>query len=100
MRSPAGGPGSPATAAWAWSPPWAPDGTRLAFASARDGKAQIYIMVADGSRPTRLTQDSANDLSPACSPDGRQIAFVSDRIDDTPEVYVMDADGSAPRRLI
>lgn len=34
---------------------WSPDGTRMAFVSARDGHAEIYVMNADGSDPRRLT---------------------------------------------
>ena len=37
-------------------------------------------------------------MSPAWSPDGRRIAFMSDR-DENPEIYVMDADGANQTRL-
>jgi hypothetical protein len=53
----------------------------------------IYTMQADGTDPRRLTQTEANDTSPVCSPDGRRIAFVSDR-DGNREVYAMNADGN------
>ena len=46
----------------------------------------------------RLTDDPAADWSPSFSPDGRHIAFVSER-DGNREIYVMDSDGSNPRRL-
>ena len=55
-------------------------------------------MAADGSQPTRLTRNSAIDVVSAWSPDGTQIAFVSDR-DGNWETYVMAADGSQPTRL-
>ena len=55
-------------------------------------------MDADGSNPTRLTDNPASDIVPAWSPDGTKIAFASRR-DGNPEVYVMDADGSNPTRL-
>ena len=46
----------------------------------------------------RLTDHSAEDRYPSWSPDGRHIAFVSDR-DGNDEIYVMGSDGSNPRRL-
>ena len=55
-------------------------------------------MNADGSGQRRLTRNPAFDGGPAWSPDGRRIAFVSNR-DGSYEVYVMNADGSGQRRL-
>ena len=56
-------------------------------------------MGADGSSPTRLTNDDAAlDTQPAWSPDGTKIAFSSDR-DGNFEIYVMQPDGSNPTRL-
>ena len=71
---------------------------RIAFVSDRDGGFEIYVMDADGSNQTRLTDNEAVDQNPTWSPDGRSIAFVSDR-DGDPEIYVMDADGSNQTRL-
>jgi len=51
----------------------------IAFYSERDGNAEIYIMDANGGNQRRLTSDPASDLYPALSPDGRGIAFVSQR---------------------
>ncbi len=58
----------------------------------------IYVMEADGSNPTQLTTDMAEDTLPQFSPDGSKIAFVSDR-DGNREIYVMDADGSNQSNL-
>ena len=71
---------------------------RLAFASHRDGNYEIYVMQADGSGVTRLTDHDADDLDPAWSPDGRRLAFMSGR-DGNQEIYVMQADGSGVTRL-
>src|SRR5215213_8887457 len=66
---------------------------KISFDSTRDGNTEIYVMNADGSQPTRLTDNPAIDRDAAFSPDGRRIAFVSER-DGNSEVYHMNADGS------
>src|ERR1041385_8283808 len=43
--------------------------TRIVFNSDRDGNREIYVMNVDGSNQTRLTNNSAHDFEPACSPD-------------------------------
>ena len=55
-------------------------------------------MNADGSGQRRLTRNPAGDSAPVWSPDGRRIAFVSER-DGNPEIYVMNTDGSGQRKL-
>jgi Tol biopolymer transport system component len=84
---------------------WSPDGGKIAFSSTRDGNWEIYMMdVGDpfqngeAGEAQRLTDDEGDDMLPALSPDGTQIAFSSDRDGDL-EIYVMDADGSNVRQL-
>jgi len=73
--------------------------TRIAFLSDRDGKLEIYIMKADGSNQTRLTNNSGwYNIDPCFSPDGQNIAFSSDR-DGNTQIYIMKADGSNQTRL-
>ena len=67
--------------------------TKIAFHSNRDGNSEIYVMNADGSEQTNLTNNRAPDAFPSWSPDGKKIAFSSDR-DGNSEIYVMNADGS------
>ena len=55
-------------------------------------------MNADGSGKRNLTRHPARDGRPSWSPDGRRIAFVSDR-DGRLEAHVMNADGSGQRSL-
>ena len=83
-------------------PDFSPDGGHIVFRSGRDGNQEIYLMAADGSGPTRLTDHPGTDTMPAFSPSGDQIAFVSDR-DGNHEIYTLDlgADGTpgALRRI-
>ena len=84
----------------AWSPAWSPDGSRIAFVRGYMGSAEIYVMNADGSAPTRLTQNSTFDGIPSWAPDGSWIAFESGRDGDQGfEIYVMRSDGSDVRWL-
>ena len=82
-------------------PTLSPDRTRVAFVSYRDGNYEIYVMGADGSAPTNITQHDAWDSSPAWSPDGRRIAFVSDRNGDryNGDIFLMNADGTGVEQL-
>src|SRR5713101_6582941 len=52
----------------------------------------IYLMDPDGSNVTRLTRSRGSSNQPAWSPDGRRIAFTSDRDFDW-HIYAMDSDG-------
>lgn len=106
-------------------PAWSPDGHEIAFtarydddlsevlpgwlsvlAAIPDGRPHIFVMSADGSNLRKLTSDSAGEGSPAWSPDGSQIAFVSYRDDardpdlgGNPEIYVVSAGGGTPTPL-
>ena len=78
----------------------APAKLRIAFVSAPPvrGPATLYVVNADGSGQGWLTLTAAAGPRVAWSPDGRRIAFVSNR-DGNSDVYVMNADGSGQRRL-
>ena len=55
---------------------------------------QIYVMNADGSNQTRLTNNTAVEYNPSFSPDGSRIAFTSNR-DGNEDIYIMDAEPDA-----
>ncbi|WP_299465314.1 hypothetical protein [uncultured Microscilla sp.] len=77
-------------------PHFTPDG-KLLFHS-KTNTSEICIANIDGSNLTKLTNNNAEDWHPEVSPDGKQVAFMSDR-DGNHEVYVMDIDGANQKRL-
>ena len=75
-------------------------GGKIAFTSKRDGNQEIYVMNADGSDQTRLTNNPAQDREPCFSPDGIKITFGSERDGNrNQEIYIMNVDGSNPTNL-
>jgi TolB protein len=81
---------------------WSPDGTKIAFASDRDGgDYDVYVMNSDGSGVTQLTDDPTDDATPDWAPDGAEIVFESARGSalDNEDVYKMNADGSNETQL-
>lgn len=81
-------------ARWLRDPAISPDATRLAFTYRGD----VWTVPVAGGRAVPLTTHEAVDASPVWSPDGRTIAFASDRHGNL-DVFVVAADGGAERRL-
>jgi dipeptidyl aminopeptidase/acylaminoacyl peptidase len=74
--------------------PLAPPGHDIAFR--RDG--EVYLLSADGTSSTNLTDSPGHDDAPAWSPDGQTIAFSSDRSGST-QIHLINADGSGQTQL-
>ena len=83
---------------------WSPDGARIVYEAYFFGTPpspdEIWTVAPDGSNAQELSRPGVtyDDDSPAWSPDGRQVAFTSDRGGDD-DVWVMNADGTNARNL-
>jgi Tol biopolymer transport system component len=83
-------------------PVWSPDGRKLAFVRLRSDNAELYVVAADGTGRRKLAHavsyvtldgnPKSPNPNPAWSPDGRRIAFTSNR-DGNEDIYVVDVDG-------
>ena len=96
------------------APVFSPDGRHIAISYYQHDHWEIHRLNTDGSERIRLTETplrdivrqqiegqeprSANNTAPAWSPDGSQIAFLSDRSGQW-DIWVMNADGSEQRPL-
>ena len=72
---------------------------KIAFTSNRDGNREIYAMNPDGTNQTRLTDNNIIDDHPAWSPDGRKIAFISQRATGQYAIFQMNADGTGKTEI-
>jgi Tol biopolymer transport system component len=86
-------------------PAISPNGKMLAFASHRDGDAEIYVMRSDipegpNNRPVKLTDNATySDSQPDWSPDGSRIVYSSARGGNWEDIFVMRSDGSGKKNL-
>ncbi|HST63272.1 MAG TPA: BamA/TamA family outer membrane protein [Longimicrobium sp.] len=61
------------------NPTWSPDGTTMVFSGLRGGISDLYLLDLNSGRSRQLTDDRFADLQPMYSPDGRSVAFTTDR---------------------
>ncbi|WP_270517308.1 S41 family peptidase [Sanguibacteroides sp. AM78-02pH3A] len=81
-------------ALWMRYPAISPDGTTIVFCY----KGDLFTVDSKGGKATQLTTNPAYDTQPIWSPDGKSIAFASDRAGGL-DVYIMPATGGSPTRL-
>ncbi|UCH35579.1 MAG: PD40 domain-containing protein [Armatimonadota bacterium] len=82
-------------------PDWSPDGRSIAFDSTSSAapntgegsQRDVFVAAPDGSGISNITNHPSDDFDPTWSPDGRRIAFCSDR-DGSLDIFVANADGS------
>ncbi len=80
------------------SPRVSPDNSRLAFASLGRNGFQIRVYSLLLGRMVNFPEVGGTNISPAWSPNGRELAFSSSRTGD-PEIWIADAGGNLARRL-
>lgn len=91
---------------------FSPDGRQVVFVSTRaGGRANLWLVDTDTRKAAPLTSGNGGDFRPSWSPDGKWIAFSSDRDSDLPfakgrwerlhlvDVYLIHPDGSGLRRI-
>jgi hypothetical protein len=81
-------------------PDWSPTDARFVFTGMKNGQVDLYVVDADGTNLRRLTDDLHQERGPRWSPDGRRIAFASDRSDSTGrDLWEIDAATGEARPL-
>lgn len=87
-------------------PAWSPDGKQVALVKMGDSFSDIWLMNADGSNARAITNFRSANLKanhwafqPAWSPDGKQLAYVSEEATPDLALWVMNADGTGRRQV-
>ena len=79
---------------WMRYPAISPDGSQIAF----NYKGDIYIVDTEGGKAQAITTHSAHDFMPTWSPDGKSIAFASNRYGNY-DIFIMPSIGGNAKRL-
>ena len=83
-----------------------PDGSRIAYtlteinAEKDEYRTSIWIVPAQGGEPIQFTHGPKRDTAPRWSPDGRWLAFLSDRDGEPAQLYAMPTNGGEARNLM
>ncbi len=80
------------------APAFAADSASVFFASERSGKRNLYRIAVDGGEAERITDWSGTLGTYAVSPNGKWIAFISDRTG-REEIYISDELGKTVKKL-
>ena len=81
-------------AMWLRYPSISPDGKNVAFSY----KGDIYLVDSEGGEAVQLTSNTAYDYSPVWSPDGKTVAFASDRYGNF-DIFTVPVEGGVPVRI-
>jgi TolB protein len=73
--------------------------SRIAFASSRTGRKEIYTSDYDGANVRQLTHDGAISVAPALSPDGRKLAYTGYQ-SGYADIYLIDLASGARGRIV
>ncbi len=77
-------------------PAWSPDGTKLAYASDKNGTMHIFVRTLATGDEQQVTTMAGAQISPAWSPDGRSLAFQ----DQTGATFTIDVEGGAAKQVV
>ncbi|MBA3451972.1 MAG: PD40 domain-containing protein [Deltaproteobacteria bacterium] len=80
-------------------PSWSPDSLRIAYASYKVTRFQIYVANRDGMNSVNISNSNFTDTRPRWSPDGSKIAFEGLRGGLGVSAYLMNADGMNQQAL-
>jgi eukaryotic-like serine/threonine-protein kinase len=81
-----------------FSPDVSPDGNWIVFRTV-GGQEDLFLVRSDGTGLRKLTDDIHRDRGPSWSPDGKRVAFYSNRDEGKYEIWAINADGSGLTRL-
>jgi len=82
-----------------------PDGTYLAYTTTSSDLVKdevrdvVWMLSTDGGEPIQMTTTDSDSSSPLWSPDGRYLAILSDRKDETSQVWLLDRRGGDAQQL-
>jgi len=92
------------------SPVWSPDGSKIAFASDRNGSLDVYVMPSEGGDATRLTFHSADEVPTSFTPDGQSVLFSAAILESPscidfptgaqPQLYRVGLSGGMPKMVL